>query len=461
MSVDQSSGMVKRGGLWSWVTLKATKGRVGLAAQGRVEYPDMDSEDFVAPELPEEMRSVWTQFGKQLAPAVTVGVDASRALMRVVSLPEVADGEMGDMVALQIDKFSPFPLDTQSLSYEILSEDDGMCRVLLAAVNRSDVEALGDACREAKMKLGRVDLDILGWWHLIRNHAWDIVDGVAVVVVLEEDRVHLVVCEQDVPHVFLCLGREGLGREDLIDEVITEIRLQLASLDERSVNTASWRGVIWESGSSGDPLGPVVAARLGDACEFRDLNELPSLAEGIASREIELGSKGLDLSLEEWHVAAVKRAARLRMIKVAACVLLVWGIMLGVGRGALAVVEKDHKALVDRKATLNPTKVEAASLEKSVETLGAYHDKNRSAVECLRLISMNLPAGVELKKYTYNKDKQIAVSGESARADSVHAFRDAMAGNDMFVDVKLAGITTTRGRSNFNMILLLSEEDQP
>ena len=209
MSVDQASGMVKRGGLWSWVTVKRTKGRVDVSAQGRVDYPDMDSDEFVAPELSEEMRTVWTQFGKQLAPAVTVAMDASRALMRVVSLPEVADGEMGDMVALQIDKFSPFSLDTQSLSYEVLAENDGMCRVLLTAVGRRGVQELGDACRDAKMKLGRVDLDVLGWWHLIRKHAWDVVDGVAVVVVVESDRVHLIVCEGEVPHAFLCLDRDG------------------------------------------------------------------------------------------------------------------------------------------------------------------------------------------------------------------------------------------------------------
>ena len=161
MSVEQASGLVKRDGLWSWVTLKNTKGRVGRSAEGRVEYPDMDADDFVAPDLPEEMRAVWTQSAKQLAPSVVVGLDASRALMRVVSLPEVADGEMGDMVALQIDKFSPFPLETQSLSYEVLVEQDGMCRVLLTAVHRRSVEQLGEACREAKMKLGRVDLDIM------------------------------------------------------------------------------------------------------------------------------------------------------------------------------------------------------------------------------------------------------------------------------------------------------------
>ena len=460
MSVEQASGLVKRDGLWSWVTLKNTKGRVGRSAEGRVEYPDMDADDFVAPDLPEEMRAVWTQSAKQLAPSVVVGLDASRALMRVVSLPEVADGEMGDMVALQIDKFSPFPLETQSLSYEVLVEQDGMCRVLLTAVHRRSVEQLGEACREAKMKLGRVDLDIMAWWHLIKKHAWDMVDGVAVVVVVESDRVHLIVCEKSVPHAFLCVDRLDVDSNELLDEIVTEVRLQLASLDERSVESLVWQGMVWERGDTAEPLGPRLVQRLGDECRVADLKELPSLAEGIASREIELDGQGLDLSLDEWHIAAMKRAARLKAVKVAACVLLCWGLVLGAGRGALATVEKKDAGLKEQVEALDKYELAAAKLEKAIENLAAYHDKGRSAVECLRVISMNLPAGVELKKYTYTKDKQIAISGESARADSVYALRDAMAGHDMFVEVKLSGVTVTRGRATFNMTLLLTEEDQ-
>ena len=96
-------------------------------------------------------------------------IDASKLLMRVIRLPSVADDERASMVELQVDKISPFPLETLVISHEVISESDGRQDVLVAAAPVALVEALGETLRGAGMKPVAVDVELLGWWQLIRD----------------------------------------------------------------------------------------------------------------------------------------------------------------------------------------------------------------------------------------------------------------------------------------------------
>ena len=96
---------------------------------------------------------------------VTLVVPAGQALMRVVDLPSTDPAELRGMAELQVDRFSPFPVEHLVVSHEVFAVREGMARVLLAAVPRTLVDAEAEAFGGADFELERIDLDLLGWWH--------------------------------------------------------------------------------------------------------------------------------------------------------------------------------------------------------------------------------------------------------------------------------------------------------
>ena len=84
--------------------------------------------------------------GRLPAP-VCIGIPASWVLMRITDLPSGSPEELAGMVELQVDKFSPFPIEESSLSHEVLLERDGRCRLLLSAIRTDVINGLADALR--------------------------------------------------------------------------------------------------------------------------------------------------------------------------------------------------------------------------------------------------------------------------------------------------------------------------
>jgi len=79
-------------------------------------------------------------------PKVSVAIPLDRVLLRVVELPSTEMDELRGMVDLQVDKFSPFPVEQMSVSFESLSQTANSTRVLIAAVRREEIDNAGGFC---------------------------------------------------------------------------------------------------------------------------------------------------------------------------------------------------------------------------------------------------------------------------------------------------------------------------
>ena len=121
MSDDLITALVLRRGALSWTTLQRKKNRLEVVENkiATFEWPAGVTE-WQAPEVVERIKPLCAQIKGRVA----LALPTDAALLRVVRLPTVEAEEIRDMVALQVDKFSPFPVDQMSVSLEIAPVGD-------------------------------------------------------------------------------------------------------------------------------------------------------------------------------------------------------------------------------------------------------------------------------------------------------------------------------------------------
>ena len=141
-----------------WTTLKRRKRRWDVVAQKHKDVVYADVFSLQAEELAGPLKKVL----HGLEGPVCMELPVSSVLLRITELPSIDPEELAGMVELQVDKFSPFPIEQMLYSYEVLQQDEQETRVVIAAVRRELVDETGQVFRKAGVILYRLDVPIDG-----------------------------------------------------------------------------------------------------------------------------------------------------------------------------------------------------------------------------------------------------------------------------------------------------------
>ena len=142
MAHNLITAVVFRGREAEWTTVKVLKGVVEVVER-RTESMAPEAAVPGTPAFTEAVAGI----GSHLRGDVCFAVRSDRVLMRVVDLPTADAAEMAGMVDLQVDKFLPFPVEHMAVTFEQLSQQGTSSRVLIAAIQKDMVTAVGDvAC---------------------------------------------------------------------------------------------------------------------------------------------------------------------------------------------------------------------------------------------------------------------------------------------------------------------------
>ena len=159
--------------------------------------------------------------------------------MRVVDLPTSDPAEMAGMVELQVDKFSPFPVEHMAVAFELLSQKETSSRVLIATVQREIVENLGAAFREAGILPHWIDVEVMGWWTLLKEQGELPETGRTVLLILDGNGAELIICEDGIPVVIRSLGTAaGVSEDEFYAELADEIGYTLTTLEAEQRSAA-------------------------------------------------------------------------------------------------------------------------------------------------------------------------------------------------------------------------------
>ncbi len=394
---------------------------------------------------------------------VVLAIPSSQMVMRVMEFPVEDASELASMVELQVDKFSPFPLEQMVVSHEMLARHDGMAQVLMAAAKTSVIGAIGQGLRDRGVKISRVDSTLLGRWQTLQEAGQLESSGRETLVLLDGGGVDILTHEAGVPVALSGLGEVAdLGDPDIAGDVAREIAHLLMGLDAEHGRAGHAVLTVWSADDAA--AAALVAALRGCttlAVRVRSLSLLSGLAGGIARRAL-AGGQLLDLTPPAWRAQEQSSRFQKRIIMLTAALGAGWLLLLGGGRGLMAL----QRTQVERLRASEIRWLEPANavrrLRLQVHLIHRYMDRRTSALECLREISELQPPGVDLTSFTYRKGEGLELVGEADSGPLVIQFNQRLNDSPLFVAVRAGPRTMTpRQRHRFSFEISFSGEDAP
>jgi len=350
---------------------------------------------------------------------------AHRTLLRVFDFPSDDEEEIEGMVDLQMEKIAPFPVEHMYVSHEVLHEADGISRVLVVAAHKKWVEHAGESFAEAGLDLTRIDVDILGWLHLLRNANELPEHGRHLVMLMDESGTELVLLDDGVPLGFRSLGvmDEDETEAEFMGDLVEELEFSLTSLE------AEWGGdpfqslTVWHRGAE-----PYAIDRLGITAgvpvQIRPLasSSIGPLSEGVALRAASAEKSGrLDLAPSEWVDRIRDKGARRGLYMAAlAMVTLFLLYLLGVILFTRWQDQQLETAVAKASALEKPAE-EVVEMQGNVRFLEGFTDRDQSSLETLKRITDAQPAGIDVTDYRFvKKDLEVQVKGTTKNDDLVN-----------------------------------------
>lgn len=427
-----------------WTSVRRKKGGVELLERQRVVL-DMEAEkpDFSAPETSLTLKKQC----HQIKGLICLSLPTDQVLLRVAILPTDDEEEIQGMVELQVDKFSPFPIEHMAVAHEMLDQHENESRVLIAAVRNDLVETLGLAFTRAGLLPHWMDVDILAWWFLLREHGKIPNTGRHTFFIMDEDSAELVVVQDELPVIFRSLGpHRGLNDPEEIEELAEEISFILTSLEAEWGAGGSSRMSVWSNEPASLDFVTTLSEECGMDVEVHDLNELPALSEGMARRSLRKGAAKLNLAPTNWLEKERSRHITRVLLMLTALFLGLWLSVIGVGVALFKVQDGAYTKLQAEYAGLSAAAKRVKEIQANVNSLKQYANRSHSSLESLREITIILPPGVELTSYTYKKGKQVVLRGSAESETPIFNFIEAMEKTELFSEVKTEGIASRRVR---------------
>ena len=402
------------------------------------------------------VNDIRTKCGKLPAP-VSTGIPASWVLLRIVELPAGNPDELASMAELQVDKFSPFPVDESSISYEVLAEHDGRCRLLLSAIRTDTINLLADAFREAGIQPKWVDINLLGWWQLLKDTEKIHQTGSQVIMILEDTACDIIVTTAGIPVTMRSLsGMEDLPPEESDEEIAQETVYTLAGLDLERSGSALTEISIWHKGEPPAGLAQKFATHLPAIIQFHSLESIPPLAEGLLRRAEHRARGSMDLAPHAWLEAENTKITRRRMLFSTALVAGLWLMGMLILFGGIQFQKQRLSSMESELTTLKEPAEKVRAIRDRTQELIKYMDRSRSGLECLREISDRLPPGIELRQFNYHKNKSLEMTGEADAYSLVADFKKDLERSELFISTELPRTQhTVGGRESFKIICIL------
>lgn len=405
---------------------------------------------------------IHTKCGRIPAP-VSIGIPASWVLLRIAELPSGSPDEIKSMAELQIDKFSPFPIDESAFSYELLSEQDGRCRLLLSAIRTDTINLLAGALKAAGIEPKWVDINLLGWWQLLQDAGKVHTTGVQVFIILEDATCDLIITSAGVPHAMRSLsGMSDMPASEADEEIARETALTLASLDLDRAGEHPASFTLWHRGDRPDGLIGIFESQFQITARPELLDTLPPLAQGLLKRTETRTTGRMDLAPVAWLQTETALRIKRRVILFSIIAASIWLTGMLALFGGLQFQRSRIRSLTSELTELKGPAEKVRALRERTQGLIKYMDRSFSGLECLREVSDRLPPGITLKSFNYHKNKNLEMSGEADEYALIADFKKDLERSKLFVSSELTRTRRTRdGKEEFKVICTLPGGELP
>jgi hypothetical protein len=444
----QITALFLRGDEVEWSTVTGAGGRVQVSGSGTVPLaaapePEDEADAQVVEEGPDVLGARLAKTLKaerlSLRGDVTVGFGADDLLLRVVQLPSMDENELQGMVELQVDKFSPFPVEGMVVSHEILASGDTDSTVLIAAVREDAIDRLERTLAEAGLSPARVDAAVMGWWHLLQDAGQFEKSGWELVVLMDEPVSEIVVLRDGVPVVLRALARpDGMDEGQWFDDLAGEVAYTFVSLDAGLGPVEECPVTVWHRDVEPTPLAGRLTSEHTSEVRFRSLEALPTVTVGLARRTADQRRR-IDLTPAAWRAASEARTFKKKVLGACAVLVGVWAFAVGAFFGGLSYQERDIAGLEAEFEEWRLAGNAVRDMRRRVSMIERYTDREHSALECLRETAAVQTPGVVLSAYSFRKREAVKLSGLAGTVNKVYDFKKKLDDSPLFPESTLQG----------------------
>ncbi len=374
---------------------------------------------------------------------LTLALRTSSVLLKVLRLPAAAKEALASAVELQMDRFSPFSGEEQTIAHEVLEEGAEELTVLAASVPTTLFETWDAILKQLHAALPvRVDLAVLGAWHQLRTRHAELFGGAARKLLLVEldGEWNVMLVENGAPRFIRSLApaTEGDWKRDL--------NLSLLSA-EAEVGAGHVDEVVVFAGNAHGPSDSV----LNEVCEctVRRLNVkgIDDALEGAARRSLE--KKTLNLLPATWALARKEKAVHRQFVWGVGAAAILWVAIVLVLFGGPYVTGLMLKSREAASKALDPAYKVVYDLRERVRLINRYKDRSNSALDALYVVTKAMPEGLTLTQLNYQRLDGVKINGEaSGDLNAVYALQNALQVTPPFRESKLGAIVSSPNRAS-------------
>jgi hypothetical protein len=414
--------------------------------------PKPAAEDAGATEQPPPAPPAPAQVLSELKPEIGKGririataVDSQEVFCKHLSLPSSNPAEIAEMLSLQIEKWSPLPMEEVVWSHEVLGTDANGADVLVVFGRK-------DRLIDRAAQFGEdfipdlIDVDLMVLYRALRNRK------------VFEGKNHTALVAIDpgarAAKCMLLKGATPLLIEhppvDLLDPSVLSRALSHFLLGaEASVGARQLDEIFL---LVPDDIRASVSNELG--LELRvpvtPLERTPDLtpAAGLSQRAARNGAAQVNLLPVDFVEKQQKRLFRQQARRVGLIVAAVYMVVLLIVAAAFGWKKFSIARIESRLASDNPGYQKALKLQAEVQFLQQKLVDPRSALETLRVVSEGMNEQLSLNHFGYKQGATLELRGVSQSAQEVFKFIDTLQKSGLFSQVRAGNIRSNPGRGS-------------
>lgn len=378
------------------------------------------------------------------ADKVVIALPLSRLMTRIIKVPVEMRDDIQSAVALQMDKFSPFQGEEQSVGCEILSETETDLWVFAAAMPEPVYEKIREELESVKLKVVRTDVAVLGWFRSLCGPCKLVQNGRRLVMMNIGDGWDLLVLDNGCPVLARNLGTAA----DPV-EISRELTISLMNIELDAGSSDASDILVISSEKPEEAFLETLRNDFGIPATWMKLPNPYGGVEGVALRTGEGAT--MDLTPQSWRDDLRERTIRKRVLTFAGIAMAIWAVAMGVLFAGPAVYTQMTNNLRKKSRSISRSYKQVADTRERVNLILKYTDRSYSTLEMLRMISEQLPEGITLTSINYKRNEGLKISGEADQSTQVYELKDKFAANKLFSNVSLTGPSVVKGKNKFDI----------
>lgn len=356
--------------------------------------------------------------------------------LETATLPTVNEDEMRSMSQFFLDNKIPFAIDRMAFDCEVLSKNEQESVALLGAAQTSLINRF-TSYSSKKHEVKSIDSAICGWLQLIPFSETLSGESNECLIIDDGFEVHLVMRNQTHIHWIRPLYI-NFDDEDVAEQLAFELTY---SFQQHAIeipnNLSLWRH---------EPLSEVHQNRIQDSIKKQmqpnALSDIPPLSTGLIERFISPQTT-LNFIPASWIEQQKQRVIHKRFLKYVTIIAASWLLLFTLFFTINGVRSANLNRILADAKEIAPAAQKAKENSEKLKALQLYTDRSQSSLECLRELTLLLPAGdIEFTSYNYSKSKGVTLRGSAINDDIVYEFFKKLASSPLFDELKNQSVNT-------------------